>query len=66
MATSGKKRRDDRAVKIRRDLAVKAKLIADSKNVTISEYLSGLLEPHIDKDWPKAVAALEKHDHEPT
>jgi len=60
MSDTSKPRRNDKAVKIRRDLAVKAKLIAESKGITIAEYLSALLDPHIAKDWPKALSALDK------
>lgn len=65
MAAPKPTRRDDKAVKIARDLAVKAKLISESKGMTIAEYLSGLLRPHIDKDWPKALGALDRHTSDP-
>ncbi len=59
MPRPSKSPRDDRTVKIARDLAAKAKVIADSKGITIAEYLSDLLRPHIQKDWPKAVRHIE-------
>jgi hypothetical protein len=55
----GKSARNDKAVKIARDLAMKAKVIAETMNVSIAEYLSGLLRPHIEKDWPKAVKRMD-------
>jgi hypothetical protein len=54
---SGK--RDDKSVKINRDLAVKAKLIAETKGLTIAEYLSGYLRKLIERDWPEAVRKLD-------
>jgi hypothetical protein len=68
-STMGK--RDDKAVKIRRDLAIKAKLIAEMKGISVAEYLSVLLRPHIEKDWPKAVKKAdelpsEDEDRKPT
>ncbi len=62
MAKSDKHKRSDKAVKIARDLAVKAKMIAETRNITIAEYLSGLLRPLIEKDWPRAVQQLNDSD----
>lgn len=62
------KKRDDRAVKIAKDLAVKAKVIAESKDISLAEYLSGLLRGPIEKDWPKAIKKLDtsgQFDSEP-
>lgn len=56
---SDKPKREDKAVKIARDLATKAKVIAETRGLTIAEYLSGLLRPHIEKDWPRAVKILD-------
>jgi hypothetical protein len=61
----GKPRRADKAVKIARDLATKAKVIADTRGETIAEYLSAILRPHIDKDWPKAVKQLDQPPPKP-
>lgn len=60
MARRTKHKRDDKTVKIERALAVKAGVIAESKGSTIAEYLSGLLRPLIDRDWPKALGDLER------
>jgi hypothetical protein len=57
---SDEKKRNDKAVKIARDLATKAKVIAESRGITIADYLSPLLRPHIEKDWPKAIKAIEQ------
>ena len=52
--------RDDKAVKIERDLAVKAGVIAEQFGFdSIAEYLSALLRPPIEKDWPEALKRLE-------
>ena len=64
---AGKKKdekRDDKAVKIERHLATKAKVIAESKGVVMAEYLSDLLRPLISRDWPKALKGLESHGQE--
>ncbi len=55
-------KRDDRSVKIARDLVVKAKVIAEVKGISIAEYLSEILRPHIQKDWPKAIASITSLD----
>ena len=47
-------KRDDKAVKIARDLAVKAAIIAESRGVPMAEYLSDILKAPIERDWPKA------------
>jgi hypothetical protein len=55
----GRQPRNDKAVKIARDLATKAKVIADTLEISIAEYLSDILRPHIEKDWPKALKRLD-------
>ncbi len=60
MPKSDKPKRNDKAVKIARDLAIKAKVIAEAKGITIAEYLTSLLRPHVEKDWPRAVQQLGK------
>jgi hypothetical protein len=52
-------KRNDKAVKIARDLAMKAKVIAETQGITIAEYLSNLLRGPIEKDWPKALKRLD-------
>ena len=54
-----KRKRKDKAVKIARDLAAKAKVIADTRGISIAEYLSDLLRPLVQKDWPKAVREMD-------
>lgn len=57
---SNKPKRNDKAVKIERDLAVKAALIAEQLGFdSMAEYLSSILRPLIEKDWPKALKALD-------
>jgi hypothetical protein len=55
-----KPKRQDKAVKIARDIATKAKLIAETRGQTVAEYLSGLLRPLVERDWPKAVRQIEQ------
>lgn len=50
--------RNDRAVKIASDVAQKAKIVADAKGTTITEYLSGLLRPLVERDFDPAVAKI--------
>ncbi len=62
--SDGKPKRDDKAVKIDRDLARRGKFIADSLGMTLAEYLSGLLKAPIDRDWQKALK--QRQDLPPT
>jgi hypothetical protein len=63
MPRSNKPKRNDKAVKIDRDLAVKAKVIADQLGFSsAAEYLSGLLRPLIERDWPKALKKLSAEE----
>ncbi len=57
-------KRNDKAVKIDRTLATKAKMIAESRGISVAEYLSGLLRAPIEKDWPKAIDAINKQSTE--
>ncbi len=57
MSKDDKPKRNDKTVKIDRDLATRAGLIADTKGISMAEYLSEVLRPIIDRDWPKAVKA---------
>ncbi len=54
-----KPKRNDKAVKIARDLATKAKVIAETQGMNLAEYLTGLLRAPIERDWPKALKHLE-------
>jgi hypothetical protein len=53
------KKRQDKAVKIERILATKAKMIAESRGISVAEYLSDLLRAPIERDWPKAIKAID-------
>lgn len=53
-----KQRRDDQAVKLDRRLVAKAQLIAKVRGISVAEYLSELVRPHIEKDFPKALSSL--------
>lgn len=60
MAHPPKPKRNDKAVKIERDLAVKASVIAEQLGYdSMAEYLSDLLRPLIERDWPKALKTLD-------
>ncbi len=59
-----KKKRSERAVKIPRDLAVKAKVIAEANGVTIADYLGPIIRPAVERDWPKAVKKIEQPEDE--
>lgn len=57
-----KLKRDDTAVKIARDLAIKAGLVVRTGVVdsgTIAEYLTGLLRGQVERDYKKARAKLD-------
>ncbi len=54
------KKRNDKAVKIAKDLATKAKVIAESRGISAAEYLSDILRPRIEKDWPGAIKAIDE------
>jgi hypothetical protein len=58
MPRRDKPKRDDKAVKIDRGLAMKSKLIAETRRITVAEYLSELLRAPIDRDWQKAARQL--------
>jgi hypothetical protein len=62
MSTRDGNKRTDRAVKIEKGLAVKAKIIADANCQTIGEYLSALLRPLIDRDFTPAIKKISAED----
>jgi hypothetical protein len=51
--------RDDVTVKIDRGVIGMAKMIATRKNVTLAEYLSGLLRGPVEKDFAKEMERLK-------
>lgn len=53
------RKRKDKAIKIDEDLAMKAKIIANGRGLSIAEYVSSLIRPIIAKDWPKALKRLQ-------
>lgn len=59
-------KRNDKAVKISRDLAVKAKVIAETRGISIAEYLTDLLRPMVERDWPKALKKIDQSKYEPS
>ena len=61
MPKGNKPKRDDKAVKIERPLAVKAGLIADARRITVAEYLSDLLRSQVEKDWLRVSRQLDQH-----
>lgn len=55
MPKSDRSKRNDKAVKIERDIAAQAKFIADENDTTIAEYLSNLLRDAVQRDFDKAL-----------
>jgi predicted HicB family RNase H-like nuclease len=47
-------------VRIDSTLAHKAKVIAASNGVSMSEYISELLRDGIDREWPKVVKSVDE------
>lgn len=43
-------------------LYLKAKVIAKTRGLTIGQYISAMLRPHIDKDYPKAIQKLNEEE----
>jgi hypothetical protein len=58
-------KRDDKAVKIDRSVAMKAKLVADTRRMSVAEYLSELLRGPVERDWQKAARQLGLNREEP-
>jgi hypothetical protein len=50
--------RNDTAVKIETSIVRKARTIADRRNITVAEYLSGLLRDSVDKDYRLVVQEM--------
>lgn len=61
--TVGSKSKDKyKAVKLARDLVSKAKVVADTRGLTIADYLSGVCRQQIERDFPRAVKEMERGD----
>jgi len=56
----GQDERSDKSVKIDRTLARQAAIIAEDQGLSTSAYLSELLRPLIERDWPAALQNLDK------
>jgi hypothetical protein len=56
--------RDYATVKVDRDLLIKAKTIAGRRRITVADYFSELLRPHVDKDWAKEIRQMQKEEQE--
>jgi hypothetical protein len=52
--------RDDGTARIDNGILRKAKLIASSRNVTVAEYLSSVLQAPVDRDFLKEMKNLER------
>jgi hypothetical protein len=48
-----------RAVKIDVKLVTRAQAVCDDRGLKLSEYLSEILRPTVDKDWLKVLAQLK-------
>lgn len=55
-------KKENTSVKLATDVWRKAKVIAHSKGVHMSTYLSDLLRPLVNKDYPKALQKLAEED----
>jgi hypothetical protein len=58
----GRKRinRDDKTVKLDRAVVHKAKFIADIRGQSLAEYLTEIVKPIVDRDWPKALKRMNE------
>jgi predicted HicB family RNase H-like nuclease len=54
----GKTKRDDRAVKIDRNVADKAQFIAQRRGISLAEYVTDLIRTAVEKDFAKALKEL--------
>jgi hypothetical protein len=52
-------------VKVEAELVRKAKVVAAAKQMTLSDYISGLLRAHIENDLRRAAAGLIGEDAAP-
>jgi hypothetical protein len=50
--------RDDGTARIDRAILAKAQMIARGRNITVAEYLSGLLQAPVDRDFFKEMKKL--------
>ncbi len=54
--------RDDGTARIDRGILAKAQMIAKSRNITVAEYLSGVLQAPVDRDFLKEMKKLAPGD----
>lgn len=59
MSRAAASTRNDRAVKIASDVAQKAKIVADVRGLTITEYLTELLRPLVERDLGPAIQQIQ-------
>jgi hypothetical protein len=52
--------RDDVSIKFDRVLARRAKAVADSQRISMAEYLSGIAQPAIDRDYAQLMRELDQ------
>jgi hypothetical protein len=62
LATMPRPKRNDIAVKIDRDVIRKAKTICGHRDISLAEYLTGLLSPVIDREYDRFKAELANED----
>ncbi len=58
MPKSEKPKRDDKSLKAERALVERAQIIARTLGISLAEYVSNLMRPGIERDWPKALKKL--------
>lgn len=54
------KKRNDVSVRIEADLLQKARVIAAIRDVSITQYLSDVLRPSIERDFTKSIADVSR------
>lgn len=58
-ARKKKPKRNDKAVKIDRVIAMKAGLVAESKGQPLAEYVTEILRGPVERDWARAVRTID-------
>jgi hypothetical protein len=58
MAARKRSERDDVAVKIDRRIALKAKMVASERGITMAEYISEMIRSAVERDFAKTVSDI--------
>ncbi len=62
MPKKEKHKRDDKSAKLDRAVLERAQIIARQFGLSLAEYLTNLVRPGVDKDWPKVLKKLNASD----